>query len=553
MKNVLEARQEDSESRHFEVPAGGKVVIGRSDEADWKLAGDKHLSRRHVEIWVEGKRLAVRKLPEASNPVFFQGKAAEKFSVEPGGVFVIGATRFTFSQEAALESEHTLSEADLYGSIGGSDRMRLLDILELPDILRVKSPQEFFLHIAQMLRLSTGAAWVRIGEQNGKVLGEDASDDTVKGRKWSRTLVEAALKEPPRPKLYLWSQPQDLEASVQEGIDWAVCAGMQVAGQAPVVFYVAGSGSREEGSESRLREASRFVGLVADIVSRSLSLKRVENWEGRLEHYFSGPVIAKILESQDMKELDPKLAQSTVMFFDIRGFSKRTEGSNDKVLEFQGKLRTIMSAMTEEVFKEHGVVLQYMGDGILACWNLPLPDLQHIDRACRAALHMVSRFAEVSPGWRCGIGLHSGEVVAGNMGSDQVFSYTIMGAVVNQASRIEAITKVVGVPVLMTKSVAQGLSPETGSASRVGRFQPAGMNTEIDLFELTPPGLDAKRTELMTKGLKCFEQGDFKQALSFFSLLPSKDGAASYLKSLTEKHIEKAPSSWNGTIVLTEK
>src|ERR1700733_3418255 len=143
-----------------------------------------------------------------------------------------------------------------------------------------------------------------------------------------------------------------------------------------------------------------------------------------------------------------------------------------------------MSAMSEEIFKESGVVLQFMGDGILACWNLPFPDQDHINRACKAALAMVAALERIGPAWRCGIGIHTGEVVAGSMGAKQLFSYTVMGPVVNQASRVEGITKTVEVPILVTKEVAEKISDQTAVVRRIGCFRPAGMDVELDLFEI---------------------------------------------------------------------
>jgi adenylate cyclase len=265
------------------------------------------------------------------------------------------------------------------------------------------------------------------------------------------------------------------------------------------------------------------------------------------------PVISKIMGSSDLKELEPRVSQSTIMFFDIRGFSRRTEGKNEKILAHLGDLKAVMTAMTDEILKENGVVLQYTGDGILACWNVPIADSLHVDRACRAALGMASRIGEVTDGWRCGIGLHTGEVVAGTIGSEQVFFYGVMGAVVNQASRVEGITKVLEVPVLATREVAERVSGEAAAALRLGRFQPAGMSTALDLYEISPPPLDAGRAELFAKGLEALEKGEWEKAYETLDRLPTKDLPARYLKSLAESYRRHPPKDWRGTIELAEK
>lgn len=558
MNAQIEVQVEGKPRLLCEVTAGSLVVIGRAPEADCRVEGEPYLGRKHVEVTLTGDRLSVRRLPGASNPVFHRGEAKEEFFMSSGEQFVIGKTRFLFQlreaakaspQEAAPDQSHTISASDLYG-MGGGDRLRLLDLLELPEILRLKSRGEFFVHIAGLLRLATGASWVRVATEDGRVLAEDAANDTERRFHMNSALVQAALKEIPRPTLYSWSKPLgDLQLSVQQDIDWAICAAYQVPGERPFLLYLAGKG----GAEQSQHENGRFVGLVADMVGRSLAVQSLENVQGRLKRYFSGPVIEKIMGSSDLNELKPRVTQSTIMFFDIRGFSKRTEGKNEKILSYLGELRNVMTAMTEEILKENGAVLQYMGDGILACWNVPITDELHIDRACRAVLRMTVRLAEVTEGWRCGIGLHTGEVVAGTIGSDQVFSYGVMGEVVNQASRIEGITKVVETPILVTREVAERVSAQTASTLRVGRFQPKGMNTALDLYELSPPNVDQGRIDAFASGLKAFENGEWENAYVIFDKLPPSDLPARYLKSLAESYRRHPPKDWRGVIELTEK
>ncbi len=555
----IEVQRDGTPARLFPLVSGAPIVIGRSDEADVRVDGDPKVSRRHVEIRFHEGQLTVKRLPGSSNPVFHRGAEATEFSLAPGDHFVIGATRFVLvAREARPEdaarpapsSSHTLSAADLYAMNGGSERMLLSNLIELPEILSTKTSEEAYLHVASLLRMATGGRWARIASENGAVLAEDWSDDRNKNFTTSRSLVAQALKDSPRPTIYRWSSlSKDLQATVQEGIDWVICAAAKVAGSPPLIFYVGGQG----GDEASQRDGGRFVGLVADMVGRSISIKHLENWQGRLQHYFSEAIVSQIIRSNDLGALKPRLAQSTIMFFDIRGFSKRTEGKNDKILAYQDELRAVMTSMTGIILKENGVVIQYQGDAILACWNLPIADPAHVDRACRTALGMVSTLAGIPGDWRCGIGLHTGEVVAGSVGSDQVWSYSVLGAVVNQASRLEGITKAVGVPLLVSKEVAQAVSPEVAATLRVGRFQPAGMTVALDLYELMPPPGDPERVAIFQKGLEAFERGEWEAAYEALDHLPSKDLPARYIKSLSEQHRRHPPKDWRGVIELNEK
>ena len=258
-------------------------------------------------------------------------------------------------------------------------------------------------------------------------------------------------------------------------------------------------------------------------------------------------------DSADPKELEPRLAQSTVMFFDLRGFSRRTEGKNEKILEHMGELRGVMTAMTDRIFAEGGVVLQYMGDGILACWNVPLEEAKHVDHACRAALSMIEALKGIPGDWRCGIGLHTGEVVAGAIGSERMFSYSVMGPVVNQASRVEGITKAVEVPILVTREVAERVTREEAVATRIGRYQPAGMEADLDLYELTPPPANPERQDLFARGLEAFEKGAWERAYELLDRLGPGDRPARYLMTLAEQFRRRPPRNWAGIIELAEK
>lgn len=556
MKAVVEAMRQGEQTLRFEIGENHAVILGRTDEADWAVPHEKFLSHRHLELRMKAGRLMVKRLTGTTNPVFHRGEEKEAFLLESGDQFVVGKTRFHFAilgnrkEEVKPDLKLSMSAEEVYKAGGAVPaRLRILDLLELPELLRQKDEADSYTHIAGLLRSVAGGAWSQIMRPGGRVLAVDSTLDST-GFKTSRTLIEEALKHAPQPFLYCWSNPQQgLSATLQEGADWAVCAATQIPGEEPLLFYVAGQGA----SEAALRDNCRLVGLIADMVGRSLSVQKLEGLKERLQRFFSGQVVSKIIESSDTEELKPKLTEGTVMFFDIRGFSKLTEGKAEKILEKTGELQDVMTAMTEEIFKENGVVLQFLGDGILACWNLPFPDPDHINRACRAALAMVVALEKIAPNWRCGIGIHTGQVVAGSMGAKQLFSYTVMGPVVNQASRLEGITKIVEVPILVTKEVAEKISPETAVVRRIGKFQPAGMNVALDVFEIHPLPEEKDKSKLFAKGLDEFEKGLWEESYEILDHLPPSDRPARYIKTLAEMHRRRPPKDWKGIIELAEK
>ncbi len=543
-KGKLEVLGPGKETAQFELVENKAVVVGRNEEAEWVVPFERFLSRRHLELNFHSGCLTVTRLKGATNPVYYRGKEEESFTLDPGDQFVVGKTRFVFTTAISEEklgdsplSRYSMASPEVYSKSLMSDRLRLLDLLELPEILRLKSPAESFAHVAGLLRTVSGGHFSRIAEVGGRVLGVDSTLDQGQEPKFSEDLVKEALAESPHPSLYTWN-----------GV-WAICATYQVPGEAPLVFYVGGKG----GDEKSLKEGCRLAGLIADMVGRSLSVSRLEGFKKRLERFFSGAIVSKIFEAPDAKDLEPRMTEGTVMFFDIRGFSRLIEGNQEDVLLHMRQLKDVMTALTEEIFRENGVVLQFLGDGILACWNVPFSDTDHINQACRAALAMVEALGKVAPGWRCGIGIHTGEVIAGPMGAKQLFSYTVMGSIVNQASRVEGITKTVEVPVLITKDVAEKLTPGVVFTRRVGRFIPVGMTTALDLYHVSGQTPNQDHEELFAFGLSAFENGEWERAYEILDKLPSQDRPARYLKSMAETYRRHPPKDWQGAIELAEK
>jgi adenylate cyclase len=561
----LECARDGVACGRFELAEGAPVRLGRGAEADARVEGEPFLSRLHAEVTLKGGTLTVRRLPTASNPIYHDGSQKDEFRLEPGEFFLIGATRMTFSAPAAARPatapdaatvlltpavRRTMEPAEMYAV---SDRMRLKDLLELPEILQSKDRGAFHMHIASMLRMATGARWAAVLTGDGRVLGRDsARDDASFGV--SATLCEHAVKSAPKPIFYSWRQPTEgIKATAYAGADWAVCAAVGLPGGEHILFYAAGSGGSAEADAPANIETTRFVGLVADIVGRSLSVRRHEEWETRLRRFFAKSVADELLARKDFKELEPRLAEVTALFFDIRGFSKLAETVDD-ILVFQKRLKSVMTAMTDEIQKEQGVVLQYMGDGILACWNVPraLPD--HADRACRAALAMRRRLAAVDPELRCGLGLHAGRVVAGAIGSEQIFSYGVIGTVINQASRVEGITKAVGAPILATEETVSRLSPASGLwATPLGQYRPAGMTVALSLYELRDGPRDAERVAAFRLAWARLHDGRWDEAIAALASRPEDDAPARYLRGYAEGRRRERRGNWTGVVELSEK
>lgn len=137
----------------------------------------------------------------------------------------------------------------------------------------------------------------------------------------------------------------------------------------------------------------------------------------------------------------------TVLFSDIRGFTTISEKTQPEVLV--GLLNEYFTAMTEIILQSGGVLDKFIGDAIMAFWGAPQETSDHAERACETALKMMEKLAVLKNDWQrrglpeinIGVGINSGEMIVGNMGSDRRFDYTVIGDNVNLASRLEGLNK----------------------------------------------------------------------------------------------------------------
>lgn len=206
-----------------------------------------------------------------------------------------------------------------------------------------------------------------------------------------------------------------------------------------------------------------FAGHAATTVE---SFIREQREKRRLSRFFSPAVITEVVRHKDDLQLGSSRRLTTVLFSDIRGFTSMSERmSPEDVASF---LREYLTVMTEAVFKEGGTVDKYIGDAIMALWNVPIEQPDHAARAVRTALafqeHLKplgARFREKYGGdLRCGVGINTGEAVVGTIGSEQRLEYTAIGDTINLGSRLESITKDFSVPIVLSETTQQYLGKE---------------------------------------------------------------------------------------------
>jgi adenylate cyclase len=257
--------------------------------------------------------------------------------------------------------------------------------------------------------------------------------------------------------------------------------------------------------------------------------------------------------------------EMTVLFSDVRGFTTISEGLGPQ--ELTALMNAFLSPMTKVIHTHRGTIDKYMGDAIMAFWGAPLHDEDHARHAVQAALRMVKTMDElgdsfVQRGWKplkVGIGLNTGVMNVGNMGSDFRLAYTVLGDAVNLGSRLESLTKQYGVTVMIsefTRAAVPDLVVRELDQVRVkGKdlpvriFEPLGFEGEVDAAVLARLG----RYEA---ALKLYLAQNFTEAQAAFEALFAEDPHYLYKVYLgrIEHFIDEPPGpGWDGVYTHKEK
>jgi adenylate cyclase len=274
--------------------------------------------------------------------------------------------------------------------------------------------------------------------------------------------------------------------------------------------------------------------------------------------YVSGNVVDEILKDQSKLRLGGQKKLLTVMFSDLEGFTKLSEKMDAAFLT--QLLNEYFTRMTTIILRQKGTLDKYMGDAIMCFWGAPLEVPDHAKRACESAIEISRELVQLNKEWKekhgitvgFRIGINTGEMSVGNMGSEQVFSYTVMGDNVNLASRLEAINRTYGTTILMNESTAKGL--EGGFLfRRLDRVQVKGKEEPVMIYELLGLRGDNEKMpewiESYERGLEAYQAGKWDEAEAAFTMalrLKEGDGPSSVFIDRCRSFKLKPPLDWQG-------
>jgi len=308
-------------------------------------------------------------------------------------------------------------------------------------------------------------------------------------------------------------------------------------------------------------EAAVGLALVGGLVLNYATEGRQKAFLKRaFKHYLGAEVIEQIIADPGRLKLGGEKRELTIFFSDIEKFSSFSERLDPATLTLL--LNDYLSDMTDIILEEGGYLDKYIGDAIVAFWNAPASQPDHAARAARAVVRCQRRLAERREHYqrtagvllKARIGLHTGEVTVGNMGSRDRFNYTILGDAANLASRLEGANKVFGSYNLISEATwsriaGQFVGRELGRLRVVGREQPV---TVYELLGVGGESVPARVTDF-SEGLGLCRANRWAEALRVFERHPDDPPSRAYA-ALCRKYLAgETATPWDGVWNLTEK
>ncbi|MFH1620013.1 MAG: adenylate/guanylate cyclase domain-containing protein [bacterium] len=304
-------------------------------------------------------------------------------------------------------------------------------------------------------------------------------------------------------------------------------------------------------------------------VYKAMTEGREKKWiKNTFGQYLSPKVVEVITKDPSKLSLGGEKRDMTVFFLDIAHFTAISEKMDpEKLTHFLNKY---LSALTDVILKHDGVVDKYIGDCIMAFWNAPLDQKEHRLLGSLSAIECISAVEKLNsefvdkdmpekPAVR--IGLNSGNMVVGNMGSSTRLSYTVIGDEVNLASRLEGANKFFGSSIMVSESTYGGAADKV-EARMLGQVRVVGKSIPIKVFELLSRkgNLSPEKAKMLSaynEGVELFYGKNFSGAEKSFKAaleaVPGDSPSQTYLRITRDYAVIPPPSDWDGVFNLTAK
>ncbi|HBQ20865.1 MAG: hypothetical protein A2Z91_08435 [Deltaproteobacteria bacterium GWA2_38_16] len=290
--------------------------------------------------------------------------------------------------------------------------------------------------------------------------------------------------------------------------------------------------------------------------------KKSREIKSAFQRYVSPAVVNEILKHPTQLSLGGEKRKLTVLFSDIRGFTTLSESISPEKLTHL--LNIYLTDMTDIVFKYQGMLDKYVGDELMALYGAPLKTESHVLDACQSAIEMIQKLEDVRQKWslegvshlNIGVGIHTGDMIVGNMGSTKIFDYTVIGDSVNLGSRLEGTNKQYGTHIIISQDVYEQLQGKF-TCRELDYIRARGKTKPVQIYELCSNSLPPELLEEFSKGLSFYRKTQWAEALEIFETLLKKfptDGPTKTFLERCKLYGETPPASnWDGVFTMQTK
>lgn len=320
------------------------------------------------------------------------------------------------------------------------------------------------------------------------------------------------------------------------------------------------------------------VALLCSVIYNSLRLYVEKKLlEQSLSVHLSPALVKRVLSDPALRRRGGVKQEVSLLFTDIENFSRMSENMHPD--DLVNLLNRYFEAALQCIHETDGTVMDLVGDAIFAIWNAPIEQSDHRERACRAAILLRERlagFEDAQYGFplRTRVGLHTGTVCVGNIGSEQRFDYAAVGENTNLGSRLEGLNKHFGTDVLATREI-QRVMEDKLTSRLIGHIQVKGFARAVEVYELLGPLDRTEPTrawrEMFATSMAHFRKREFDAAEAAFRKTielrrqaegavtvtgsrPAEDGPSLfYLNKITELRNAPPPAEWIGEVSMKEK
>ena len=322
-----------------------------------------------------------------------------------------------------------------------------------------------------------------------------------------------------------------------------------------------------------LFDVTAFIGAAVLVALHAYGIKFVSEFlqkqqiKKQFGTYLSPAMVDKLQKNPELLTLGGEERELSIMFTDVRGFTSISEHYGKDVQGLTKIMNRYMTAMTAKIIENEGTLDKYIGDAQMAFWNAPLDDANHAKNAVKTALLMLKDLEkfneEISkesvPPFGLGIGINTGRVVVGNMGSIQRFDYTCLGDAVNLASRLEGQSKPYGVKLILGPITAEQVADEY-QLIELDLIAVKGKTEPVKIYTVAPTD-DVMAGHQHEKFLDAYRKGQWKAAKFYINGMGQWGGLKTgwngemnkYYDAMLERMEGEVPEGWDGVFRATSK